>query len=442
MHILDLIVNKRNGISHTVEELEWLINAFTKEQVPDYQITAWLMAVYFKGMTENETAALTMAMAQSGEILDLSGISGIKVDKHSTGGVADTTTLVLAPLVAAAGVPVAKMSGRGLGFTGGTIDKLEAIPNFNVTMGRNSFIENIRRHGLAITAQSANIAPADGKLYSLRDVTGTVESIPLIASSIMSKKIAAGADKILLDVKVGSGAFMKNWEDALQLALIMVSIGHIVNRETVAVITNMEEPLGLAVGNSLEIQEAIDVLKGKGADELKHLCLTLGAHMLVLAGRVDEVKNGYRLLHELLHSGAALAKFAEFITAQGGEASIISNGQLLPQAKQTEEISLGAAGYIRKIESARIGHAAALLGAGRMYKNQPLDLSVGIVLHHRVGDYIDSDQAVATVHYNDEKKLLEAAEYLKSAFELSSEKPLKSPLVLGVVKYNGVDKYF
>lgn len=442
MHILDLIINKRNGLSHSVEELEWLIHAFVKEQVPDYQIAAWLMTVFFRGMTENETAALTMAMAQSGEILDLSAVPGIKVDKHSTGGVADTTTLVLGPLVASAGVPVAKMSGRGLGFTGGTIDKLEAIPGFNATLDRDTFIGNVRRYGLAITAQSANIAPADGKLYSLRDVTGTIESIPLIASSIMSKKIAAGADKILLDVKVGSGAFMKTWDNALQLALIMVSIGHIVNRETVAVITNMEEPLGQAIGNSLEVQEAMDVLKGKGAAELKHLCLTLGAHMLVLAGRVDQVESGYQLLSEKVNSGAALNKFSEFIAAQGGNPAITFNEELLPKAKYKSEVSLGSTGYIKKINAAQIGHISALLGAGRMYKNQPLDLSAGIILNCRMGDYVTGDQTVATLFYNDKYKFAEAIKYIKPAFELSDEKPEKLPLVLGIVKYNSVDKYF
>lgn len=442
MHILDLIINKRNGISHSIEELEWLIQAFTKEQVPDYQIAAWLMAVYFKGMTENETAALTMAMAQSGEILDLSAVPGIKVDKHSTGGVADTTTLVLGPLVASAGVPVAKMSGRGLGFTGGTIDKLEAIPGFNATLDKNTFIKNVRQCGLAVTAQSTNIAPADGKLYSLRDVTGTIESIPLIASSIMSKKIAAGADKILLDVKVGSGAFMKTWDDALTLALIMVSIGRIVNRETVAVITNMEEPLGQAIGNSLEVQEAIDVLKGNGATDLRHLCLTLGAHMLVLAGQADNVNSGYQLLSEKLSSGAALDKFTEFIAAQGGNPAIVDKHDLLPQAKYSVEISLGSVGYIKKIDAARLGHVSVILGAGRMYKNQALDLSAGISLNCRVGDHLDADQPVATLFYNDEAKIAEAIQQLKPAFELSDKKPDRTPLILGIVKYNSVEKYF
>lgn len=442
MRILDLIINKRNGLAHQTPEIKWLINEFTQGQIPEYQIAAWLMAVYFRGMTESETAALTMAMAQSGEMLDLSAVPGIKVDKHSTGGVADTTTLVLGPLIAAAGVPVAKMSGRGLGFTGGTIDKLEAIPGFKATLSRHDFIEKVRSIGFAITAQSADIAPADGKLYSLRDVTGTVESIPLIASSVMSKKIAAGADKIVLDVKVGSGAFMKTWDDALKLAETMVSIGRIVNRETVAIITGMEEPLGLAVGNSLEVQEAIDILKGKGAPELKHLCLTIGAHMLILAKKVSDITNGYQMLNELLNRGVALKKFAEFVAAQGGDPAIIDNHALLPQAKYQLELTLGSTGYLNRIETARVGYAAALLGAGRMYKNQPLDLSAGIILHSRVGEYIDSNQPVATLHYNDGQKITEVLEYLKPAFALCVQKPVKTPLILGVVRHDNIDKFF
>ena len=442
MRILDLIIKKRNGVSHTSEELSWLIQAFTKGTVPDYQIAAWLMAVFLRGMNENETAALTMAMAQSGDVLDLSSIPGIKVDKHSTGGVADTTTLVLGPLVAAAGVPVAKMSGRGLGFTGGTIDKLEAIPGFNAILGKETFIDNVRRCGLAITAQSDRIAPADGKLYSLRDVTGTVESIPLIASSIMSKKIAAGADKILLDVKIGSGAFMKSWEDALKLALIMVSIGRIVNRETVALITNMEEPLGLAIGNSLEVNEALDILKGQGAAELQQVCLTLAAHMLILAGVSESVDKAYTIVKKLLNNGSALTKFREFLVVQGGNPEIIDNPNLLPRARSKRDLIIGSAGYIGRIDTAGIGQASVLLGAGRLYKNQPIDLSAGIILKVRTGDYISADQPVATLYYNDDNKLRAAVEQLIPAFEISDVKPTKKPLILGVVKYNSVEKYF
>ena len=442
MRVLDLILAKRTGKVHTFEELKWLIEAYTHDNIPDYQIAAWLMAVYFRGMSEAETADLTLAMAQSGNMFDLSSIPGIKVDKHSTGGVADTTTLVLAPLVAAAGIPVAKMSGRSLGFTGGTIDKLEAIPGFNVMLDKSMFINNILKHGLAIIAQSPDIAPADGKLYSLRDVTATVESIPLIASSIMSKKIAAGADKIVLDVKVGNGAFMKSWEDALQLALTMVQIGHIVNRETVAVITSMEEPLGVAVGNSLEVQEAIDLLKGGGTPELRQVCLTLGAHMLVLAGRSTSVEDGYDLLNSLLCDGSAINKFKEFILAQGGDASIIEQPNLLPQSKFKYDLILGRAGFVGDIEAACVGHASALLGAGRMYKNQKLDLSAGIILHKRRGEYMKTNEAICTLYYNDEQKLADAVDTMKQAFTIDQTEPRKKPLILGIVKHDSVEKYF
>ncbi|MCX7780244.1 MAG: pyrimidine-nucleoside phosphorylase [Negativicutes bacterium] len=435
MRILDLIHAKRNDEEHTAAEIEWIVNAYTKGEIPDYQMSAWLMAVYFRGMSEAETAAMTMAMVKSGEILDLSGIPGIKADKHSTGGVADTTTLILAPLVAATGVPVAKMSGRGLGFTGGTIDKLEAIPGFNVTLDRATFIGNVAKHGLAIMAQSLNLTPADGQIYSLRDVTGTVESIPLIASSIMSKKIAAGADKIVLDVKVGAGAFMKRYEDALSLARLMVEIGRIVNRETVAVLTNMEQPLGMAVGNSLEVEEAIDILSGQGCPELRDVCLALGAHMLRLAGRVRELEEGREMLQTVLASGAALAKFAEFIQAQNGNPEIITRRELLPRAKLSAVITSQEAGFVTAIDPARIGYAAVLLGAGRLYKNQPLDLSAGIVLTRRVGDAARPGDPLAKLFFNDASQLEEARRFVASAFSIDDRRPPKKPLILGVVEH-------
>jgi pyrimidine-nucleoside phosphorylase len=441
LRILDLIINKRNRQEHTVEEIQWLVQAFTGGNIPDYQMAAWLMAVYFQGMTDNETAALTMAMAQSGEVFDLSGIPGKKVDKHSTGGVADTTTLVVAPLVAAAGTRVAKMSGRGLGFTGGTIDKLEAIPGFNTTLTREAFEAAIRRHGLAVIAQSKDIAPADGKMYSLRDVTGTIESIPLIASSVMSKKIAAGADTILLDVKVGSGAFMKQFEDAVKLAQIMVSIGQIVNRETVAIISSMEEPLGSAIGNSLEVQEAIDILSGKGSSELRHVCLTLGAHMLRLAGEVTDLEVCYSQLAALLDRGDGLQKFAEFIKSQGGNPAVIENRELLPQAQFSVELPSRVSGYIRKIQSAQVGYAAVMLGAGRMYKNQPIDLGAGIILRHRIGDFVQKGQSLATVFFNNQTVIDEVIRYLKDAFEFSDIPVKKPPVILGIVRSNGIETY-
>ncbi|HMM21295.1 MAG TPA: pyrimidine-nucleoside phosphorylase [Selenomonadales bacterium] len=442
MRIVDHIVSKRDGLEMSAEEIRELIQAFTAGTIPDYQMSAWLMAVYFRGMTDRETAALTMAMAQSGETVDLGSIPGIKVDKHSTGGVADTTTLVLAPLVAAAGVPVAKMSGRGLGFTGGTIDKLESIPGFRATLSREEFLRNLRRLRLAITGQTADIAPADGKMYALRDVTGTIESIPLIASSIMSKKIAAGADKIVLDVKVGSGAFMKKQEDAVKLAETMVRIGELVGRETMAVITSMSQPLGWAVGNSLEVEEALDILEGKaGSPELKEVCLVLGAHMLVLAGKAPDTKAARRLLVDALESKRALAKFAEMIAAQGGNPEVIANRALFPRAAFQQPVYLEQEGTIQAIDTARIGYSAMLLGAGREYKGQDIDLGAGLDIRCRVGDRVGPGTPVAVLSANDAAKLEPAAAQIKQAIGLGDRIAAKPPLVLGTVSKNGIEMY-
>jgi len=440
MRIVDVITKKRDGYSLSNDEITEIIHGYTNNSISDYQMAAFLMAVFFRGMTYEETAAMTIAMAESGQMIDLGTVKGIKIDKHSTGGVADTTTLVLAPLVAAAGVPVAKMSGRGLGFTGGTIDKLESIPGFRTTLSYSEFINNLQKYNLALTGQSNEIAPADGKIYALRDVTATVESIPLIASSIMSKKIAAGADKILLDVKVGSGAFMKSLDDAVKLAETMVHIGQIVNRETTAVITSMDEPLGQAVGNSLEIMEAIDVLQGQGSTDLTHVCLTLGAHMLKMAEVVVGLSEGYAVLAGLLKSGAALRKFEEFITAQGGNSDIIQNKDLLPQAEHKVTVYSTQTGFIERINVAQIGHIATLLGAGREYKGQMIDLSAGLVMHCRVGQRFEVNESLATLYTNDLSKIALVKSLLLNAVVISDSKPADSKLILGVIDKAGFHK--
>lgn len=440
MRIVDLILDKRDGRELAAAEIEELIGSYTAGGIPDYQMAAFLMAVFFRGMTAAETAALTLAMAKSGATVDLGAVPGVKVDKHSTGGVADTTTLVLAPLVAAAGVPVAKMSGRGLGFSGGTIDKLEAIPGFRTALSGEEFLANLGRIGVAITGQTPDIAPADGKLYALRDVTGTIESIPLIASSVMSKKIAAGADKILLDVKTGSGAFMKTPEQAFKLAETMVGIGSLVGRETMAVISTMHEPLGLAVGNSLEVAEAIDILAGTGgAPELREVCLTLGAHMLVMAGRAIDFAAGYRELAALLDSKAALAKFAALVAAQGGNPDIIANRALLPLAAIRHTVPCPAGGIVQSIDAARIGYAAMLLGAGREYKGQQIDLGAGLVMHCRIGDKLAKCQPLVTLYTADPAKVPSAAAAVAAAVALGPEKAARPKLILGTVTAAGIN---
>jgi len=439
MRMVDIIIKKRAGLALTDSEITALVQLFTTGETPDYQMAAWLMAVFFQGMTDAETAALTMAMAHSGEMVDLSSVAGVKVDKHSTGGVADTTTLVLAPLVASAGVPVAKMSGRGLGFTGGTIDKLESIPGFRTALTREEFLAILRQTGVAVTGQSADIAPADGKMYALRDVTGTIESIPLIASSIMSKKIAAGADKIVLDVKTGSGAFMKNLDDAVKLAAAMVRIGDLVGRETLAVISSMNEPLGRAVGNSLEVEEAIDILAGTGgAPELRQVCLTLGSHMLVAAGAAHDFTAGYEKLSTLLEGKKALDKFAAMVVAQGGDPAIIENRMLLPKASIHKTIISDQAGYVQSIDGARVGYCAMLLGAGREYKGQQIDLAAGLTMQCRIGDTIEVNQALATLQTNNPARLDEASAILRQAISVGPSPVTRPPLILGTVDRAGV----
>ena len=402
MRVVDLIEKKQAGLALSQEEINFLIAGYTDGTIPDYQMSALAMAIYFQGMTEEEASYLTMAMVKSGDEIDLSAIHGVKVDKHSTGGVGDTTTLVLAPLVAACGVPVAKMSGRGLGHTGGTIDKLEAIPGFSVTLSPQDFIDHVNRYKIAVVGQSGNLTPADKKLYALRDVTGTVQSIPLIASSIMSKKIAAGADAIVLDVKTGEGAFMKTLADAETLAHTMVKIGHQVGRKTLAVISDMSQPLGYMIGNAIEVKEAIQTLQGKGPEDLTELCLVLGGQMLLAANQVSSLEEGKALLQEQIDSGRALEVFKTFLANQGGDTRIVDNPDLLPQARYQIPLLAQSSGVVSQWVADEVGVAAMMLGAGRETKEDIIDPAVGIELCVKVGDPIQAGQPLAILHSNRE----------------------------------------
>lgn len=429
-----MIMKKRNGETLTEEEIEQFIQGYTAGEIPDYQASALLMAVYFQGMDDRETVDLTRAMVESGEQLDLPSIEGKKVDKHSTGGVGDTTTMVLAPLVAAAGVPVAKMSGRGLGHTGGTLDKLEAIPGFSVEMTIEEFVESVNDKKIAVAAQTADLAPADKKLYSLRDVTATVDEISLIASSIMSKKIAAGSDAIVLDVKIGSGAFMKEREEAVKLAESMVNIGKGTGRDTTAVISNMDQPLGKAVGNAMEVKEAIETLKGEGPEDLTELCLVLGSQMLVLAEEVDHRSEGKKVLEELLKDGTALKKFKEFVENQGGDPKVVSEPNLLPSADGQIEMTADKEGCVTGIDAEGVGMSALKLGAGRETKDAEIDLSVGIEVNKKVGDEVEEGESLATIHYSREKGSKKAEKRLKEAFEISADREEPEPLIYDVIR--------
>ncbi|MGM0602606.1 MAG: pyrimidine-nucleoside phosphorylase [Bacillota bacterium] len=434
MRAYDIIYKKREGEKLNKEELDFLINGYVADKIPDYQVSAWAMAVFFQGMDAEETADLTMIMAESGDMIDLSPVKGIKVDKHSTGGVGDTTTLILAPLVAAAGVPVAKMSGRGLGHTGGTIDKLEAIPGFNTSLSREDFFDNVNKYGLSVVGQTGNLTPADKKLYALRDVTATVESIPLIASSIMSKKIAGGADAIVLDVKTGSGAFMQEFAESKKLAEAMVDIGKEVGRNTVAYITDMNEPLGLAVGNALEVKEAVRVLKGEGPEDLTELCIELGAAMVKLSGMENDIDRAKDILREKIKNGEALNKFRKMITAQGGDTAFIDNPELLPQAEKKIEIKAEKSGYIDAINAHDIGIAAMLLGAGRETKDGDIDMAVGIEIAKKIADRVKKGDVIAVLHVNDECNLESAVEKVKSSYSISAEKVEKNPLIYEIIE--------
>lgn len=432
MRMVDLIAKKRDHIELTTEEIEWMIRNYTDKVIPDYQMSAFLMAVVFNGMTPAERLALTQAMVGSGEVVDLSAIEGIKVDKHSTGGVGDKTSLILGPLVASMGVPVAKMSGRGLGHTGGTLDKLESISGMTIELDMERFIEQVNEIKLAIIGQTGNLAPADKYLYALRDVTATVESIPLIASSIMSKKIAAGADAIVLDVKFGAGAFMKTLEDAKQLAQAMVEIGRDAQRQTVAFLTDMNQPLGLAIGNALEVKEAIETLKGHGPKDLEELVLQLASQMVVLAKKAPDVETAYEQLKEKLHRGEAFNKFKEFVQAQGGDVAQIENPDLLPKADSIIPVKASQTGYVHQIDALSIGLAAMKLGAGRATKDDMIDMAVGVVLDKKVGDSVGEGDVLAYIHANRVDNE-EAIAYIQKAYCICKDPVCPPTLIYDVI---------
>ena len=431
---IDVIRKKRDGIELSRDEIEGLITAYTDGKIPDYQVSAWLMAVVLKGMTRPETAALTDAMLHSGEVLDLSSLPARKVDKHSTGGVGDKTSLVLAPLVAAAGIAVPMISGRGLGHTGGTLDKLEAIPGFNVNLSVTEFRRVLEKSGCAMIGQTAEIAPADRKLYALRDVTGTVESPYLICASIMSKKLAEGIDALVLDVKTGSGAFMKSEKDAAFLAELMVETGERMGKKVVALITDMDQPLGNKIGNALEVVEVVEVLRGGGPDDLRNLCLELAGWMLHLGEVARTVAEGKQQSAKLISSGKALEKFREMVELQDGDARVIDDAKKLPQAKHTLQVSSAKAGYVASMQCEQIGTACVILGGGRERKEDSVDPAVGIVLHKKVGDRVAAGEALATVYYNAESNAARARQLIEASCEITNSAPLtKRPLIHQVI---------
>lgn len=433
MRTAELIQKKRDGGRLSREELEFLVSGYVRGEIPDYQMAAWAMAVFFQGMDAEETADLTLIMANSGDTLDLSAIKGFKADKHSTGGVADTTTLVLAPLVASTGVRVAKMSGRGLGHTGGTVDKLESIPGFKTSLSAREFIDQVNQIGISVVGQSGELAPADKLLYALRDVTATVESIPLIASSIMSKKIAAGSDGFVLDVKVGRGAFLKKEEDALALAKSLVQIGKLVRKPTVALVTDMNQPLGRSIGNALEVKEAIQTLQGRGPRNLTELCLQLGTEMLVLAGAAADAAEARSRLEHSLRSGLAFDKFKEWVAAQGGDPRVAEDISLLPQASFQQDILAPRRGFVQEIDPLTLALTAMHLGAGRATKDAAIDLAVGIEVQVGVGDLVSSGDVLARIHANDPKQLAAAVVEAAPAFVIGEAEPPRRPLVYGKI---------
>jgi pyrimidine-nucleoside phosphorylase len=428
--MIELIIKKRNGFELNKKEYKTIIDGFLSGKIPDYQVSAFLMAVYFKGMTTDETAILTDVMMRSGDLIDLSEIKGIKVDKHSTGGVGDKTTLVLAPLVAAAGVPVAKMSGRGLGHTGGTLDKMESIKGLSVNISKQEFIDNVKKHNIVICGQSANLVPADKALYALRDVTGTVDNISLIASSIMSKKLACGADAIVIDIKVGYGATMKTIEQAEILAKMMIGIGSKMNKKVITIFTSMSEPLGFSIGNALEIKEVIATLKGQGPEDLTALCLELGSHMLVLAGESKTQNEAVEVLKNLIASGKAYEKFKELVTAQGGDVHLIDHPELLPSTKFQKVYRSKKNGFIHELNALDIGLASVKLGAGRETKDSQIDYGAGILLKKKIGDYVKINDELAILYSNTESNFLKAMEFLDLAYTISEDKPKPKALIL------------
>ena len=433
MNMYDLIIKKKRGGELSAEEIRWMIREYTDGNIPDYQMSAMMMAICFVGMTDEETKDLTLAMAHSGDVLDLSAICGIKVDKHSTGGVGDKTSLVLAPLVASLGAPVAKMSGRGLGHTGGTIDKLESFTGFRTDLTPDEFIRNVNTIHIAIAGQTANLAPADKKLYALRDVTGTVDQMSLIASSIMSKKLASGADGIVLDVKTGDGAFMKSFRDAKALAEEMVSIGRLAGKDVSAVISDMDQPLGNAVGNALEVKEAIDTLRGRGPEDLEELVLTLGALMTVKAGKAPDTERAREMLKEKLENGEAFRVFKEFIRAQGGDPEEAEHPERLPAAKYQEEVLSDREGYVSDICTEEIGRISLLLGGGRETKESEIDLAVGVILLRKKGGYIRKGEPLAVIHANSREKMKEAEKRLLAAYTVTEENPVREPLIKEII---------
>ena len=433
MDFQDIIIKKRDKQKLTKEEISFFIQGVTDGSLPDYQISALLMAILLNGMDAEETAQMTMEMAHSGALFDLSSLPGFKVDKHSTGGVGDTTTLILAPLVASLGVPVVKMSGRGLGFSGGTIDKLESIPGFQVGVTEEDALTYGKTSHLVLMSQTDNLTPADKKLYALRDVTGTVDSIPLIAASIMSKKIAAGADGIVLDVKCGSGAFMKTQKDAEALAHIMVEMGQHVGRKVTAIISGMDQPLGMYIGNSLEVMEAMEVLKGNVKGDLLEVSLLLGAHMLLLAGRAQTEAEGKALLQQQIDNGAGIAKFRELLIQQGGNPAIIEQPDLLPLSPCSLEVKAEKSGYLTHMDTAKIGRASQETGAGRAFKEQPLDFGAGIITKKRLGDYVEAGEVLAVIYSAKDEACASAAEIFQSALTISAEKAPLPPLVLNII---------
>jgi pyrimidine-nucleoside phosphorylase len=434
MRAVDIIVKKRDKLELSREEIEFFVNGIANGEIPDYQVSAWAMAIMLNGMTDQETTDLTLAIANSGEVLDLSGIVPIEVDKHSTGGVGDKTTLVVEPIVSACGLPVGKMSGRGLGFTGGTLDKIESIPGFRTDLSQDEFIHLLKEEGLVLVGQSGDLAPADGKLYALRDVTGTVQSIPLIASSVMSKKIAGGARGIVLDVKVGTGAFMKNLDEARQLAHLMVAIGRLSGRRVVALLSDMNQPLGQAVGNSLEVKEAIATLNGKGPDDFVEHCLVVAAHMLMIGEKATDLETGRKMAEEVLADGRGLAQLRKLVSNQGGDTAYVDNPGLFPAAPVIWDVQSPQEGYLSAVDALTIGEASVQMGAGRSRKEDSIDHRVGIIVHHKVGDRVKKDDVLFTLHASDERSFVQAKTACLSACQWQNEPSKPLPLFYEVIE--------
>jgi len=428
MRAVDVIIKKREKQELTSEEIKFFVNGFTHGDIPDYQVSAWAMAVLLNGMTPRETADLTLAMAHSGDILDLSSVVDIAMDKHSSGGVGDKTSLVVLPIVVACGLPIGKMSGRGLGFTGGTLDKMESIPGYRVNLSTEEFKKQLKKEGIVLTGQSLDLAPADGKLYALRDVTGTVQSIPLIASSIMSKKIAGGAQAIVLDIKVGLGAFMETLDEACTLAMLMTDIGKLAGREVVTLLSDMNQPLGEAVGNSLEVVEAIDTLHGGGPSDFREHCLHISAHMLVLGKRASDLKSARQMAEVVIASGAAMEKFRHLVLAQGGDISYVDNPGKFPKAKYIEVVKSDRSGFLSMVHARMIGEAVVELGGGRARKGDPVDHTVGFIIHRKVGDQVEKGDQLFTIHANDLSKRNKIKQSLQAAFAWSDTPVAPLPL--------------